>query len=54
MMTFFSEFQSDLEAPVFLAKGLPDKILFGITVAMVAVGMIESVRFIYLRATKRI
>ncbi|XP_033231053.1 uncharacterized protein LOC117182120 [Belonocnema kinseyi] len=51
---FMRKLQSDLEAPVFLAKGLPDKILFGITVALVTVGMIESIRFIYLRATKRI
>ncbi|XP_051156019.1 uncharacterized protein LOC127278363 [Leptopilina boulardi] len=42
--------QADLEAPVFLARGAPDKILFGITFALVVGGVLESLRFLVRKA----
>ena len=50
----FSKLQADITAPVYLAKGTPDKILFGLTCAIIGYGMFESLTFCWKRATKRI
>ncbi|XP_043480208.1 cytochrome c oxidase subunit 7A-related protein, mitochondrial-like [Leptopilina heterotoma] len=47
---FMKKLQADLEAPVYLAKGTPDKILFGITVAIVVIASFESFRFLWRKA----
>ncbi len=43
----YKKFQTNLEKPVYLMGGTPDKILFGITCALVAAGVIQSLKLFY-------
>ncbi|XP_003426168.1 uncharacterized protein LOC100115623 isoform X2 [Nasonia vitripennis] len=43
----YKKFQANLEKPVYLMGGTPDKILFGITCVLVAAGVIKSLKLCY-------
>ena len=53
MLKKYKFYQKNLETPVYLIRGTPDKILFGITCAGVAAGVVYGMGVLYSMAFKK-